>query len=89
MKNSNDEIEVQANITVKVHFKNYGSDHGNELALKQINVWLAETLNDEPQIPLFINSQYGEQTTMKVVDVQMQPYIYVKENNENTSGLCK
>jgi hypothetical protein len=75
---SNGEVEVQANITVRVRFKDYGSKSSNETALKQISVWLEETLMDE-QIPLFINSQYGEQTTMKVVDVQMQPHFTIKE----------
>jgi len=67
---SNGEIEVQANITVKVHFKDYGNVNSNKTALKQINVWLKEVLSDDPQIPLFVDSNYGEQTTMKIVDVQ-------------------
>ena len=67
---SNGEIEVQANITVKVRFKDYGNVNSNKTALKQINVWLEEVLSEDPQIPLFVDSNYGEQTTMKIVDVQ-------------------
>lgn len=66
------ELEVQADITVKIRFKKYASKYENELALKQIQIWLEETLKDE-QIPLFVASQYGEQTTSKVVEVRQQP----------------
>lgn len=74
------EIEVQADITVKIRFKKYESKHENDLALKQIQIWLEETLEDE-QIPLFVASQYGEQTTSKVAEVRLQP---VKEIQSET-----
>ncbi len=67
------ELEVQADITVKIRFKKYASKYENELALKQIQIWLEETLEDDGQIPLFVASQYGEQTTSKVVEVRQQP----------------
>jgi hypothetical protein len=66
------EIEIVANITVKVRFKDYGNRNDNEIAIKQIDTWLEETLNDDDQIPLFIKTKYGEQTTSKVVDIKLE-----------------
>lgn len=65
------QIEVNANINVKIRFNDYGVNSQNETALRQIKIWLEETLNDESQIPLFINTNNGEQTTLKKVNVNL------------------
>lgn len=61
------EIEVEAHISFKVKFKDYGDEKSNDLAMKQIKVWIEETLKEEDQIPLFVMSASGEQTTDKRV----------------------
>lgn len=61
------EIEVKCNISVRVKFKDYGNAEANNLATRQIMVWLEEVLNEDEHIPLFVASSSGELTTSKKV----------------------
>lgn len=65
-------IKVKATVTIETSFLDYEDEKNNRKALDQIQGWIAETLNDEEQIPLFVATQSGEQTQRKMVKVTVE-----------------
>ena len=65
-------IKVKATVTIETSFLDYENDGKNQKALDQIQGWIAETLNDEEQIPLFVGTRSGEQTQHKTVKVTVE-----------------
>ena len=63
-------ITFKVTATVEVKFESYDNDELNKTAKEQISIWVEETLKEEDQVPLFVHSQSGEESTSKTVKVE-------------------
>lgn len=64
-------VKVKATVTIETAFAEYETLNSNELALNQIRAWIEETLDETESIPLFVNSQAGEETQPKKIRVKV------------------
>lgn len=63
--------KVKATITLETTFDSFGSNL-DEKAVKQIECWIRETLENEETIPLFIRNNSGEETGEKIIKIKTE-----------------
>jgi hypothetical protein len=71
-KKSTEKVKVKATVTIETSFDPYINPRQNTKALDQIKVWIEEVLEESDSIPLFINSQAGEETGPKKIKVKVE-----------------
>ena len=63
-------ITFKVTATVEVKFESYDNEDLNKTAKEQISIWVEETLKEEDQVPLFVDTQSGEESISKTVKVE-------------------
>ena len=65
-------VKVKVTAVLETTFASYGNAEYNHSAIKQIQCFVEEVLQDEAAIPLFIASQAGEETGPVKVTVKAE-----------------